>query len=469
MPDKLVKIFNLSFSQNKVPESWKISKVTPIPKSGNLKSVNNYRPISLLPLPCKLLEKIVHNRLYGFLTRENILTNAQGGFRSGHSTIDTLAKFTDDIKRELNIANNTIAAFIDLRKAFDTVDHSVLLLKIDHYGIRSDNYHWFESYLENRHQTVFANNILSKQEKVVCGVPQGSILGPLLFLLYVNDVVKCVKNCKIKLYADDTVIYIANHNFELAQQLLQEDLDCYLTWCQQNKLSVNITKTKLMIFAASRRKLNSLDVNLELNEEKLQVVPSYKYLGVILDPLLNYNLHLKYIAKTVAYKTYKLCQFRPFLDVNLAIRIFKATILPYFDYADILFLTTAETHLKPLQYAQNHCLKICLKYPHLTDTITVHREAKVNLLKDRRYGHLLNYMYVRAHCDTYRDIRVRPTRAFSAPMCKVIHANGLSYENSVEFFGATSWNSLTTTRRNAESIDIFKNQTKIELQELIPE
>ena len=278
--------------------------MTPIPKSGDPKSVNNCRPISLLPLPCKMLEKIVHNRIYGFLTRENILTNAQGGFRPGHSTIDTLAKFTDDIKRDLNKSKNTIAAFIDLRNAFDTVDHSVLLLKLDHYGIRSDNYHWFENYLGNRHQTVFANGILSSRETVVCGVPQGSILGPLLFLLYVNDVVKCIKDCKLKLYADDTVIYIAHRDFEIAKTMLQNDLDCYLTWCQQNKLSVNTTKTKLMVFAASKRKLNTLNLNLHLDNERLMVAPSYKYLGVILDPLLSYNLHLKYIVKTVSYKTY---------------------------------------------------------------------------------------------------------------------------------------------------------------------
>ena len=466
-PGKLVKIFNMSFAQNSVPSSWKISKVTPIPKSGNLKSVNNYRPISLLPLPCKLLEKIVHNRVYGFLTREGILTKFQGGFRSGHSTTSTLAEFTDDIKRELNVANNTIAAFIDLRKAFDTVDHSVLLCKLNHYGIHSDNYHWFEDYLSNRFQVVNVNGTFSDRAEVVCGVPQGSILGPLLFLLYVNDVIKCIKNCKIKLYADDTVIYTAHHDFALSRTLLQEDLECYSTWCIQNKLSVNVAKTKVMIFAASKGKLNTLEANIKMDDHLLQVVPSYKYLGVILDPLLSYNLHLAYISKTVAYKTYKLCQLRDYLDNKIALRFYLTSILPYLDYADILFMSTADKFLHPLQYAQNKCLKICMKYPHLTPTEIVHSDTKCNYLADRRQAHLMNFMYSRSKKQEYIDNRIRSTRMSQAPMCKVIHANGLAYGRSVEHIGAVGRNSLLPARRNVESLEIFKKETKKHLKSLL--
>ena len=126
-PQRLVKIFNLSFNSGMIPPFWKLSKVTPIPKSGNKRLINNYRPISLIPLPCKLIEKIVHNRVYGFLSREKVLTDCQGGFRPGHSTLDTLAKFTDDVLRGINVGKDTVSTFIDLRKAFDTVDHGILL------------------------------------------------------------------------------------------------------------------------------------------------------------------------------------------------------------------------------------------------------------------------------------------------------------------------------------------------------
>ena len=302
---------------------------------------------------------------------------------------------------------------------------------------------------------------------MVCGVPQGSILGPLLFLVYVNDVVKCIKNCKIKLYADDTVIYTANHDFALSRQLLQDDLECYSTWCVQNKLSVNATKTKVMIFAASKGKLNTLEANIKMNDHLLQVVPSYKYLGVILDPLLNYNLHLTYVSKTVAYMTYKLCQLRDYLDKKIALRFYLTSILPYMDYADILFMSTAEKFLQPLQYAQNKCLKICLKYPHLTPTDMVHFDAKCNFLADRRYAHLMNYMYSRSRCTDHVDVRQRQTRMSQAPMCRIIHTNGLAYSRSVEYAGAVGWNGLLPSRRNADSFDSFKKETKSHLKQLI--
>ena len=212
-PDRLVDIFNCSFNTQVIPDVWKISKVTPIPKAGDPRLVNNYRPISLIPLPCKLIEKIVHNRLYGFFTREHVITENQGGFRAGHSTIDTLACFTDDILRNLNVGINTIAAFIDLRKAFDTVDHIVLLAKLEHYGTRDHNFRWLQNYLGNRKQCVRVNGVQSGLRDVVCGVPQGSILGALLFLMYVNDVCKCIKTSKLRLYADDTVIYNCDPDF----------------------------------------------------------------------------------------------------------------------------------------------------------------------------------------------------------------------------------------------------------------
>ena len=233
----------------------------------------------------------------------------------------------------------------------------------------------------------------------------------------------------------------------------------YSTWCQQNKLSVNATKTKIMIFSASTRKLKTLDVNITLDNNILQVVPSYKYLGVILDPLLTFKLHLNFISKTVSYKTYKLCNLRPFLSRKLAIRIFTATIVPYFDYADILFATTHDNLLKPLQYAQNRCLKIGLKYPHLTPTDIVHKDAKCNYLVDRRNIHIENFMYHRSRDVDYMDARNLRTRAFDGPMVKVLHSNSATYSRSVEFYGAVLWNDLSPMRRSEESYEKFKKKS----------
>ena len=291
--DRVTDMFNASLNTASVPDKWKTATIIPVFKSGNSKDVGNYRPIALTPTPCKLIEKLLHKYIMNFLNHNNILVDCQGGFRAGMSTIGTLSNFTDDIARGLNVAKPTIASFIDLSKAFDTVDHLVLLMKLERYGIRGLTQKWLSSYLTDRLQKTKINGLISGSEPVVCGVPQGSILGPLLFLLYVNDLPKCITSSSIKLYADDTVIYNCDVSHVQAQQKLQTSLDLFSMWCKQNKLSVNTRKTKVMVFTASKRKLNGMHVNIYMNESKLDVVNSYKYLGITLDSHLKYDLTYK--------------------------------------------------------------------------------------------------------------------------------------------------------------------------------
>ena len=208
LTDQLVHIFNCSLLTAYFPLGWKSAKIVPLFKGGGAREdVSNYRPVSLLPLPGKLLEKVVHKRITQFFTDHEILSENQGGFRKGFSTTATIADLTDDMFANLNQGLTTLASFIDLKKAFDTVNLTILLKKLNKYGVRGATLQWCKNYRTDRRQCTLANECQSDTLPVTCGVPQGSVLGPLFFLVYVNDLQHAVNECDLKLYADDTVLF----------------------------------------------------------------------------------------------------------------------------------------------------------------------------------------------------------------------------------------------------------------------
>ena len=205
-------------------QAWKHAIIIPLQKDGNANDVNNLRPVSLLPLPGKILEKLIQEKLSHYLEFNNILDVKQGGFRPNHSTTDTAVKLTEDIYYAMNNKKATAVVYVDLRKAFDTVNHQILLKKLHKIVIGNNLKKWFQNYLTNRTQFTFANNVYSDVLPLICGVPQGSVLGPNLFLVYINDVNKMLTYAKHLLYADDTALYISGDNFDIMEQHLHYDL-----------------------------------------------------------------------------------------------------------------------------------------------------------------------------------------------------------------------------------------------------
>ena len=248
LAEQLVHLFNCSLRTGIFPDEWKRAKVIPLYKGGDREIVGNYRPVSLLPLPGKLLEKIVHDWLSNFLEETNFFSPNQGGFRKGYSTVSTIADLTDDLFNGINRGYTSLAAFLDLQKAFDTVNFEILLNKLSAAGIRFTMRNWCESYLTNRFQKTMANGHTSDVLPIRCGVPQGSVLGPLLFLIFINDLQWALTDCKVKLYADDSVLYHSGINIQETVNLLQTSLDEFGHWCIVNKLTVNTKKSKLMVF-----------------------------------------------------------------------------------------------------------------------------------------------------------------------------------------------------------------------------
>ena len=226
----IVYIMNLSIKSGEVPVKLKSSRVIPIFRSGKRTEMTNYRPISILPVVAKILEKVVFNQLYAFLNDNNIINVNQSGFRPRHSTLSTLLKVTEDWLNSMDKGEMTGMVTIDLQKAFDTVDHSILLDKLRLNGLDQHACEWFQNYLSDRVQCTVVNGVESSPQRIKCGVPQGSNLGPLLFMIYINDLPNCLNNCDVSLYADDTCIYYSSKTPVDIEYNLNDDLSHISHW-----------------------------------------------------------------------------------------------------------------------------------------------------------------------------------------------------------------------------------------------
>ncbi len=248
----LTYICNLSFQTGTFPNKMETAKVIPLYKSGDKHSFTNYHPVSLLPQFSKILEKIFNNRLDTFILKHNLLTDSQYGFRTNSTTSLALIDSIENVMNSIEQKQFAVGLFIDLKKAFDTIDHHILINKLEHYGIRGVVLNWIQSYLSDRRQFVKLGDSCSKCLDITCGVPQGSILGPKFFILYINDICHTSKILKLVLFADVTNIFCSGDDLHQLQDLVNTEMMKLKTWFDKNKLSLNVNKTKVM-FGHRRR------------------------------------------------------------------------------------------------------------------------------------------------------------------------------------------------------------------------
>jgi len=248
-------LFNKSLSEGCVPDDMKLAEVIPIFKAKNREHLNNYRPISLLPTFAKLIEKLVHKRLYNFLSSQSLFYPSQYGFRPQHSTNHAVHEFIDNTIQSVENKKHTLSVFLDLSKAFDTIDHTILINKLNWYGVRGRALDWFKSYLSRRKQYVQYYKSSSDTLTVPCGVPQGSVLGPLLFIIYTNDLPNCLTDSKAILFADDTTLYISSKSIPQLYRSTNIELESLNDWFRANKLSLNVSKTHYVVFKFSKAQI----------------------------------------------------------------------------------------------------------------------------------------------------------------------------------------------------------------------
>lgn len=299
----IASIINFSISSGYFPKAWKSAIVTPVFKSGDPISLHNYRPISILPAISKIAEKWVAQQIVHHLNSSYPSLHAmQFGFRSKHSTEMATCLFIEKIKSFLDKGGVVGAVFLDLKKAFDTVNHSVLLTKLSKFNFSHNAVSWIESYLRDRTQSVSVNNCRSDSLTLTSGVPQGSMLGPLLFSLYINDLPTVCSEAECLMYADDTVFFVHGRTKDTVAVKLTKTMSCVTTWLQECCLQLNVSKTVAMYFTKINRV--SPDPDIHVNGEKIQI-SQYKYLGLIIDSQLSFKAHIDKLCKKNQVKSRK--------------------------------------------------------------------------------------------------------------------------------------------------------------------
>ena len=362
----LVHIINLSICQGIFPNDMKIAKVLPIFKSGNQYSLKNYRPISLLPAFSKVIERVVYNKLYDYLTSKNILLPNQYGFRKFHSTEQAILDFGNIINNHLINNKIPIAIFLDLTKAFDTIDHKLLLSKLEHYGIRGIPLSWFKSYLEHRKQSTVINETCSSAQNIMFGVPQGSILGPLLFIIYINDITHATSAGKYILFADDTsiVFTLGDDNNDHATKEVEKELVKVCDWFNANKLSVNELKTKVMCFKST----GDHNVTLKLNDTPIENVTNFKFLGITISNNLSWKAHVNLKCNQINKVIAVMSRLKNEISSQILAQIYRSLIDPYINYGLIAWGNNEGKGIARIEKLQKKAMRIICKVNYNSHT-----------------------------------------------------------------------------------------------------
>ena len=352
----LTKIINTCLNEGTYPDTLKISKIVPIYKTGDKKLMKNYRPISLLPLLNKIFEKVIQQRLLDFFNDHNVIGTNQFGFRKNYSTNLAIVDLHEYFLRQFEEDNTTCCIFLDLAKAFDTVNHNILLGKLEHYGIRGIPNKLITSYLRNRKQYITQDKTKTGLEDISCGVPQGSILAPLFFTIYVNDLTYS-STLDNKMFADDTVLYASSRNLAELNIIINKEFSNVNKWLQTNRLSLNKEKTKFMlIHRPTRKPIDNFEVVIE--NTKLEQVGYIKYLGVYIDSNLTWKKHIEHLHSKLSQSCGMLSKIRHYVNKPALHLLYNSLVLSHINYGILAWESANKCNLKKIQVLQNRIIKL---------------------------------------------------------------------------------------------------------------
>ena len=460
-------IINESFSSGIFPTELKIAKVIALFKSGNRNTFTNYRPVSILPVLSKIFEKLFYKRLVNYINSNTILNERQYGFREKSATAFALIDLMDDLTNAIDNREYTVGVFIDLKKAFDTLDHDILLRKLDHYGVRGLPLQWLRSYLQNRSQFVSYNSNDSSYLPIRCGVPQGSILGPLLFIIYINDLCNVSDVLKFFLFADDTNIFYSDKSVERVESIINENLKLLAKWFQINKLSLNLSKTKFIVFKG-KQNLQDINLNLKVNNSGIDRVRETTFLGVIIDENLTWQSHISHLECKIAKNIGVIYRVKNILERDNLYILYCALVLPYLYYCSVVWGLNYKSRLYNLTKLQKKVIRIVDGAEFAEHTSPIFLKFKTLKLGDIIMISTCMIMYR----VSIGDVPSKITNMFS--INSIVHNHNTRQQtnlhigfartklrsNTLRVKGAQIWNDLPEFVKNKATLFSFKKSVK---------
>ena len=448
--EPLFTIINASFSTGIFPSILKRARLTPVFKSGNKNDRSNYRPISSLHYVSKIFERCMVIRLTKFFFKYDLFSKSQFGFLKGRSTADALVHLTEFIYRGLDQAEHNVNIMIDLKKAFDTVNHKILLQKMFRYGIRGVCLNWFESYLKDRECFTCINSKNSQSRFLNIGVPQGSVIGPILFLIYINDLPNLSDKVITTLYADDTTLTFSGPNSATLIDEVNSHLEKLRMWSNSNRLTINASKTEMLIITNRNFENN----HVILSDEIIQPGVSCKFLGTFLDKNLDFSVHIKNTTTKVARNGGILYRIRDNLNSNARLNFYNSYVLPFLSYNIICWGQTYATHLSPLFLRQKRIIRTLTNSAPRDSTSPLFKKLGLLKLSDIFKFELLKYMFVHKNDTIFRVQHDRNLRNRDSMVSSTHRLT--KTQQAVTFSGPKEWNNLPIEIRNANSYNTFK-------------
>lgn len=453
-------LFNSIISTSKFPAEWKRTKVIAIKKKSNDESISNLRPISLLSTISKIFEKLVKIQILEYINRMNYIHPFQSGFRSEHSTDTALLKVHDDIARSIDRNGVTILLLLDFSKAFDRVVHSKLINKlISLYNFSNPAAKLMNSYLTDRRQAVFCNGELSDFVPTVSGVPQGSVLGPLLFSLFINDLPSVLDFCSIHLFADDVQIYICtdgNRDLSAIGNLINHDLRKIMKWSKENLLAINPDKTQAMLI--SRLKTPPHPPQILIEGEVIQFVERAKNLGVVFKNNFEWDAHINTQCSKIYGSLKRLNLTTKHYDQETKLKLFKSLILPHFIFGDFIYSNALVGSVDKLRVALNACIRYIYNLSRYSRVSHLQKNLIgcpfVNFYKYRSCVNL--FRIIQSSSPAYLFDKLVPFRGTRTQSFRVPQHSSSYYSQSFFVRGVVTWNSLPSSIKSNNSIPCFK-------------